>query len=134
MSELNQLLQELEADMSELDRLRQELDADKTAGPANSKHSKIVSMFVDAVMSKNTLGGLQEVEIKDLQIHHYAGEKRTYVWLIVGMTGDEGTYASIFARDTRSVIIGKNGGFELLNGKRQSYRYGRFNAIYEPTY
>lgn len=118
---------------SELDQLLAEMDAKKREGVALPKHQEKVDRFIRSVLEKNSHGGLTQVEIKSLEISHYAGSSQTFININVGMVGDEGTAASVFGRDHRLVVIGKRGGYELLNGKKPSYRYGRHNALYALT-
>jgi hypothetical protein len=70
-------------------------------------------------------------ELKQFEVH----ENEYFVSLIVevGMKGDEGTMASIFARDRGQVFIGKRGGVTIpvskmmKDGKRKHY-YKRWSG------
>lgn len=48
----------------------------------------------------------------------------------IGRIGDEGTMASVLARDYRLIMIGKRGGLDLLNAQYKSKSEGIYNAMY----
>lgn len=56
-----------------------------------------------------------------------------YLYTVVGLKGDEGTMASIFCRDTRHIMIGKNGGCRLLNARQSSKAKGFWNCVHRLT-
>ena len=53
--------------------------------------------------------------------------------LEIGLVGDEGTYAALFARDRRHFFIGPRGGVKLVNAKHTSKANGFWNAIHALT-
>lgn len=90
----------------------------KLNGPAKPEHAPIIEKFVQQVLDKNTLGGRRQVEIKELEVCHYEGDRVTFVTLEVGFVGDEGTLAQSLTRDYRHVMIRSGGGITLMNGAR----------------
>lgn len=56
-------------------------------------------------------------------------DNQTHVYLIatVGMKKDEGTMAEVFARTTRHICIGPNGGTKLLNTGK--YRNSKIHRV-----
>ena len=56
-----------------------------------------------------------------------------YVVSEYGLVDDEGTMASVFARDHRHVVIGKRGAIKLLNPKKKTNAHGMFYAVHGLT-
>lgn len=70
-------------------------------------------------------------EVKEFTVEDFGW----FVSLVVevGLKGDEGTMASVFARTRRHIAIGRNGGVKLLNPKRKAEAQGWFNVLHGLT-
>ena len=68
-----------------------------------------------------------------MEISHFDGHSTTYLLVVLGMVGDEGTMASVFCRNRRHIAIGPRGGLTLFNAKNKSEAKGWTSAIYSLT-
>lgn len=71
-------------------------------------------------------------EIKTFEVTEgetYRGWSLVFVTVEVGNKGDEGTMAALLARERRQIMIGKNGGMTLINGKKKVHGNRVFWAL-----
>lgn len=99
----------------------------------NAKQTQMIEKIKSLMLSKESLGGLANVEIKSQDVTE--NEHFVSFSITVGRLDDENTMASIFCRDYRHFFIGKKGGVKLIsvsnNGKSKSPNnvQGLTNAI-----
>lgn len=101
----------------------------------NQVQQEMVERLKTAILEKNS--GSRGSEIKKLEIREFYNTVSMVIE--VGMPGDEGTMASVFARDYRHIFIGPRGGLEICNTKTKTGKYrksrqrGWINAVYAVT-
>lgn len=59
----------------------------------------------------------------------FMGMDNVYLFLVVGMVGDEGTMAETLCREVRHICFSKGGGVKLLNAKNKKESRGYWNAL-----
>lgn len=100
------------------------LDPDRyQPGAATPAIAERLARFKRDALAKAARTSPRDVEVKQEETKHLGG--RTYYVLEVGMVADDGTYAAIFCRDYRHLVVGPRGGVTLLNAKRR--KDTRFN-------
>ena len=72
-------------------------------------------------------GGAENKEFKTATVKVYDNGV-AYVMLEVGYIGDEGTAKELFARDTMSVMVGKQGGYFKYSDSASHYKKSFRNA------
>lgn len=96
--------------MTDLDTLLAEMEAATkvvTLNDLNDTQRKAAERVI-----ANTVGGHKE--IKTLKISRFNDYSYVTLYVEAGLPNDEGTYASIFARDKTHVEIGPRGGIKHL--------------------
>jgi hypothetical protein len=76
----------------------------------------------------------KKYEVKEEIIGTYKPTPYVIILSEIGRKNDEHTYAAIFCRDRRHLMIGPNGGIRLLNEKNYKKVEGLFNAFNCLTY
>lgn len=97
----------------------------------NAKQEKIIADLVECIKRDQKIGqGRYEVKQQELTT-----SESGIAFLIIetGLVGDEGTYASIFARTRRHIAVKPTGGIHLLNAKRERSSRGFRNAVHSLT-
>lgn len=89
-------------------------------GPAQPSHKGIVDSIVNRLLKKN-----RGMKVRRLGVSHC--NSSTFVSIALG-TDDE-------FKDTRLILVGKNGGVRLLNSKAhsQTKTRGLYNVVYGET-
>lgn len=118
-----------------VDDILAEMEARKHWSTGNAKQTARIERIKQKLLNTEyrQKHGFPAYELKRFEAYQYGDAAPVYMIIEVGMVGDENTLAEAFCRNYRHIVIGKNGGLELLNGKRPSYRYGFHNAVYELT-
>lgn len=80
------------------------------------KQQLALESFVNATFDTFSFGHPETHEIKELVITEWEDLNTVHVSIEIGRIGDEGTMASVYARDYATVMIGKNGGY---SGRRK---------------
>lgn len=91
------------------------------------KQAKVIEQIKARILHAN-YGPSASYEIKRFEITlPKEGDDLALAFLITetGMKNDEGTLASCFCRDHRVIMIGRNGGTELLNPKKKGRTINR---------
>lgn len=122
-------------DQTTADDILAEMNASKHFSTGNAKQTARIERIKQQLLNTEyrKRHGFPAYELKKFETYQYGDDVQVYMIIEVGMVGDEDTLAEAFCRNYRHIVIGKNGGLELLNGKRPSYRYGFHNAVYELT-
>ena len=118
-----------------VDDILAEMNARKHWSTGNAKQTARIERIKQQLLNTEyrQRHNFKAYELKKFETYQYGDDAPVYMIIEVGMVGDENTLAEAFCRNYRHIVIGKNGGLELLNGKRPSYRYGFHNAVYELT-
>lgn len=97
----------------------------------NKKQRDAYEALAGALKAKNARVGLTELK----EVYWHVIDDFVTVIIEYGMPNDEGTMASIFARDRRHVHIGPHGGFRLLNCKYRTKckQTGLHNCVFNLT-
>ena len=69
-------------------------------------------------------------EYKEYKISKFKNSPLVFLLTVVGMKKDEGTLASVIARTSRHIVIGKRGGTTLMNAKNKKENRGYFYAVH----
>jgi hypothetical protein len=102
-----------------------------TTEELTGKQKLTAEAFIDGVKrARARTGG---TDVKQLEIARYGDDSYVFITITTGLPNDEGTYASVFARDYRHVMVGAKGGITLLNAKTVVKNRGLFNAIHALT-
>lgn len=72
-------------------------------------------------------------ELKQFEVTPSERTSLVFLRVVVGLVGDEGTMAAVFARDDRLIAIGPRGALHLLNAKYKTRSRGWFNAVHALT-
>ncbi len=91
-----------------------------------AKQAKVIEHIKARIMDVNYGHTAASYEIKRFEIT-LPQEDNGLAFLVVetGMKNDEGTLASCLCRDHRLIMIGQNGGTELLNPKKKGRTINR---------
>jgi hypothetical protein len=86
----------------------------------NSKQHKILEMFKRDILEHDGNGPrfMDRYEFKRWEVTESPDYGLVFLISDVGMKGDEGTLAEVFARSHRHIVIGPRGGVESLAGKK----------------
>ena len=102
----------------------------------NATQEKTIEAIKEAMLKKESLGGLANVEVK--YSHVEDAKSFTSFVLEVGRVGDEGTMAEVFCRDRRHFFVGKKGGVSLVSvdksGKLKTFGYKKLTGLFNSTH
>lgn len=85
----------------------------KAIGLRDAQIAKIVRQII-----RNHHHNVEEYEIKEMIVRRFREDVDFYLTYEVGLKGDEGTMAAIYARDSYHLHIGKKGGLKANDGKK----------------
>lgn len=104
----------------------------------NAKQQRIIEQLEAAILRDQRVG--QEIpnspnryEVKLREVTESDDGKYAFLLVETGLVGDEGTYASIFARSRRLIMVTPCGGIRLLNARSKRKSRGFFNAVHALT-
>ena len=108
----------------------------------NETQLKTLDELKDALTKRHITSSSNEMEFKEFSWEMWPNGS-IMVRSVIGMVEDEGTLASIFCRDIRSIEIGRRGGLTLINAGiyiesektivRGTKRSGLFEAVHGLT-
>jgi hypothetical protein len=91
-----------------------------------AKQAKIVAHIKAEILNARYGRTAGSYEIKRFEVTlPREGSDLAFLIVETGMRNDEGTLASMLCRDRRHVMIGPNGGTELLNAKKRGRTINR---------
>lgn len=91
-----------------------------------AKQAKTVADIKAAILSSRYGCAAGSYEIKRFEVTlPREGSDLAFLIVETGMRNDEGTLASVLCRDRRHIMIGPNGGTELLNPKKKGRTINR---------
>jgi hypothetical protein len=97
---------------------------DKRQTPEISPSQQVtIDRLVSLIADQNSRVGLTEQ--KRFELTQFEDSPIIFMTIEYGMPNDEGTSAAVFARDFRHIMIGKNGGCELMNPKKKGRTINR---------
>lgn len=72
---------------------------------------KSIEVLKNEFFKYYSYGHLEEYELKEIYIEEWKDTETVYIRLEIGLIGDEGSLAEVFARNSTAVCIGKKGGY-----------------------
>jgi len=96
-----------------------------------AKQAQTLEALKKRIMERNACWG--STEVKKLEVSDEGD--LVFLVMVVGAPGDEGTFAAIFARDYRHIMIKRGGGCQLLNPKAKGATRNRgiFHCVHNLT-
>jgi len=122
--------------LSHLDEVRDEVMEKAKDGMTPSQVKKTI-LLINKIYYKNASCGATEIKKLEVEL---LGWGTVSLIVEMGRENDEGTMASIFARDHRHIFIGKKGGCKITGTKtktgkwRKGYLHGVHNAVFAVTH
>lgn len=91
-----------------------------------TKQTAAIELIRSRILSVRYGHTAAKFEIKRFEITMPKSEKGlAFVFVECGMIGDEGTLAERVCRDRRHIMVGRNGGTELLNPRKKGRTINR---------
>lgn len=98
----------------------------------NERQERALTWLRSAIMNHDGRANDPDYEYKRFEVTEHPECHCVSLVTVVGLKGDEGTMAQIFARTHRHIWIGKRGGLKLLNAKHKSRAQGN-RVVWELT-
>lgn len=101
-----------------------------------AKQARVIQQIKTAILSVKYGYTESSYEIKRFEITlPKEGEDLAFLVTETGRKNDEGTLASCICRDHRVIMIGRNGGTELLNPKKKgrTVNRGLWHVLHNPV-